>query len=202
MNNLSNLRIKNGLANSAKSRWLAGLCFDGVNDYISFTEMLVDKILLYMTVYDEVNFSFIADNRDLIGGEMYVTTTNTGLIQFVGCYVSIDGISLQSGDAMTFDAPILMEITTESPVPLTKMFVRNSFDFFAKVKAYNVQMYNNGSLVANYVRKADYGLSYLPDHSGNGNDGTINGATWCGKPLENQIWNDSDVWNDSETWND
>ncbi len=42
------------------------------------------------------------------------------------------------------------------------------------------------SMLVSYIQNGDFGSATLIDHSGNGNDGTINGATW-GKLVNNKL---------------
>jgi len=46
---------------------------------------------------------------------------------------------------------------------------------------------NSSQLVMSYIQNGDFGSATLIDHSGNGNNGTINGATWWKEGVDQQF---------------
>ncbi len=68
--------------------------------------------------------------------------------------------------------------TATSNIDITTLFARYSLVDSWVGCVNKLEIFKDGQLEASYVKNGDFGSSTLIDHSGNGNDGTIHGATW------------------------
>ncbi|MCP5006601.1 MAG: hypothetical protein GY941_22065 [Planctomycetes bacterium] len=69
--------------------------------------------------------------------------------------------------------------TLTSPIGMGAYGIdRTPNSYYSNCIVSKFEVCENGSTLAQYFQNGDFGSATLTDHSGNGNDGTINGATW------------------------
>ncbi len=139
------------------------------SESFTFTGMMID---------DPSN-TYLLDTRDNGGNAIVFINGVSNLWQIYNCELYIDSVLVNHDAPVIFETLSNFEVVFLSPQIVTKILARQGDSSKFTGTVCNL-VTKNGT----YIQNGDYGDATLIDHSGNGNDGTINGATWWKKGVD------------------
>ncbi len=157
------------------------LKFDGVNDYIAFPSTVVDFVRCKIIAESNIADSMILDNR-LDGGTAFVVYNTSGVIYLSNCAMMINDVNVVNGTTV-IPYGVELDIKIALSQSVINLFTRQSKDRSFKGLVWNLELQGTSDTYS-YIQSGDFGSSTLIDHSGNGNNGTIHGAQWWKKGVD------------------
>ena len=141
-----------------------------------------DQLIINLYKYEVYNkWQYIFDNRS-DGGSLWMSlsSTNTWSFNPSELEVFVNDVQVFNGGTVQIygNQSTIKIVSVNGLIPVGK--VGNNQSGTEPLNGYvsNMQVYQSGVIVGEYIKNGDFGSSVLTDHSGNGNDGTIEGATW------------------------
>ena len=152
------------------------LKFDGVDDYIKIDNDISlevgDIVTIELHDYVPSPNAYLTDYDGLgTRGYLFISTTQT-----VSNFTPTQIISVGDG-VYTFVVHTAVDINTMGARFSLSEFIK------AKLRCFKVES-STGVVKLLYIQNGDFGSATLVDHSGNGNDGTIVGAQWWKKDVD------------------
>ncbi len=157
------------------------LGFDG-NGYVGLPTTQYnsgDTISTEISIGENAHYNFILDTRDSGGDAFLLRNVDEGGWHVVGLRAFVNDVEVFTGDPVSFDVWSNLRIEFINTQVVTTMFARASLSIKFLGQACNLQT-KNGL----YIQNGDFGDTVLVDHSGHGNDGTINGGQWWKQDID------------------
>jgi hypothetical protein len=169
------------------------LAFDGLASYITPYQQAFDTMTTSVLAYDKGFDGYLFDNRGN-GGTEYVIISSTGKWLIGGGITAVvDGVPIVNNVTPVDFGEYMTVVMSGSSIPAGIIGSRYTIANFLLGEICSVVGVSSGSTIYNYIQNGDFGDATLIDHSGS-NDGTINGATWWKKYVD-QFFDDWVVYN-------
>lgn len=166
-----------GVPNAYEDK-VPGLYLDGINDYMTPFNIDLDVLELQATIRKQGTDRYIYDNRGNSGSN-YVIAGNVDKWLIDGSLtVTIDGSQVINNVTPVEYDKLLTIVISGTGFKGGIIGTRYTFQNFFTGVICCCDGTLNSQNVYKYINSGDFGNSVLTDHSGNGNDGAINGATW------------------------